>query len=212
MNSNKIILVGGGGHCVSIIEMIRSTDQYSIFGILDVQEKVGQEINGVKIIGTDNEIASYCKDGFSFIISIGQLKSSELRRRLSNEIEENGGNFATIIATSAYVSKTAKIGSGTVIGHKAFVNAGVNIGTNTIINSGAIIEHDVTIGDFCHISTNSTINGDCTIGNDVFVGSGCIVNLGINITNQTILGSGSVVIKDINESGFYTGIPAIKHG
>ena len=51
-----IILIGGGGHCISCIDVVEKTDQYEILGILDVKAKVGTKIGKYEVIGTDDEI------------------------------------------------------------------------------------------------------------------------------------------------------------
>lgn len=43
-----IILIGGGGHCKSVIEAAESSGR-AIAGILDMAENVGHEILGCKI-------------------------------------------------------------------------------------------------------------------------------------------------------------------
>jgi FlaA1/EpsC-like NDP-sugar epimerase len=42
MSKEKIILVGGGGHCRSVIDVIETENRYEIVGILDKPELVGQ--------------------------------------------------------------------------------------------------------------------------------------------------------------------------
>ena len=38
----KIILIGGGGHCKSVIDIIETENKFQIAGILDLPEKVGK--------------------------------------------------------------------------------------------------------------------------------------------------------------------------
>ncbi len=42
MNKPNIILIGGGGHCKACIDVIEQENKYTIAGIIDVPEKVGQ--------------------------------------------------------------------------------------------------------------------------------------------------------------------------
>lgn len=192
MNDRRnIILIGGGGHCKSVIDVAESAG-YTILGIIDKPELVGTSVLNYKIIGVDGDIPHYV-DKAEFVITVGQIKSSALRRKLAQYVLESGGKFATIIASDAYVSKYASIGEGTVVMHKAVVNAGANVGTNCIINSMANIEHDVKVGDFCHVSTGVMVNGEVKIGNDVFVGSGSIIHQCVNIMANSVIPAGNVV-------------------
>lgn len=200
-----IILIGGGGHCKSVIDAAEGAG-YTVLGVLDIPEKVGQDILGYKYIGTDEDIPGFVNDA-EFVITVGQIKSSSIRRKIAERVEKAGGTFATIIANDAYVSKYADVGEGTVILHKAFVNAGSHVGRNCIINTMANIEHDAQIGDFCHISTGTMINGEAHVGEDCFVGSRSILYNCVTVCSDVIIAAGSVVDKDIWQPGIYAGNP-----
>ena len=43
MEQKNLILVGGGGHCKSVIDVAESTG-YNILGILDMPEDVGKQV------------------------------------------------------------------------------------------------------------------------------------------------------------------------
>jgi FlaA1/EpsC-like NDP-sugar epimerase len=53
---NKIILIGGGGHCLSCIEIIEGGGEFEIAGIIDKKEKPGSSVLNYQIIGTDNDL------------------------------------------------------------------------------------------------------------------------------------------------------------
>lgn len=190
-----LILVGGGGHCKSVIDVAESAG-YTILGILDKPEEVGKQVLDYKVIGTDDEIPQYVGKA-EFVITVGQIKSSAIRHNIAKRIEKAGGKFATIIAPDATVSKYATIGEGTVILHKCVVNAGAKIGKNCIINTMANIEHEAVIGDFCHISTGVMVNGMTKVGNDSFVGSGSVLYNCIEVSVNSIIPAGGIVKSNI---------------
>ena len=202
-----LILIGGGGHCKSVIEAAESAG-YSILGILDRPELVGKEVLSAKVIGTDDDIPNFV-DKAEFVITVGFILNPAIRIKLYKKVKETGGTLATIIASTAYVSKYATIGEGTVVMHNVFVNAGAKVGNNVILNTFTNIEHDAMIGDQCHISTGTMVNGDCKIGNNCFVGSQSVLANGITIGDDIIIGAGSFVRKSINIKGIYSGNPAI---
>jgi len=203
----KLILIGGGGHCKSVIEVAESAG-YIIIGILDRPEEVGKKVLDYEIIGIDDDIPQYV-DKVEFVITIGFIKNPALRIKLYNKVLQAGGKLATLIASTAYVSKYAQLGQGTVVMHRAFVNAGAWIGNNVIVNTFANIEHDAQIGDQCHISTGTMVNGDCKIGNNCFIGSQAVLANAISICSDVIVGAGSLVRKSIHQAGIYSGNPAI---
>lgn len=202
-----LILVGGGGHCKSVLEAAESAG-YQILGVLDMPENVGKEVLSTKVIGTDDDIPAYV-DKAEFVITVGFIKNPSIRIKLYNKIKEAGGKLATIIASTAYVSKYAEIGEGTVVLHQAFVNAGARVGKNVILNTATNIEHDAVIGDQCHISTGTMVNGDCKVDNRCFIGSQSVLANGITVGEDIIVGAGSLVRKSITEKGIYSGSPAI---
>ena len=203
----NLILLGGGGHCKSVIDVAESAG-YNILGVLDKPEEVGKQVLDYKVIGTDDDIPQYV-DKAEFVITVGFIKNPATRIKLYNKVKEAGGRLATIIASTAHVSKYATIGEGSVVMHNAFVNAGAKIGNNVIINTFANIEHDAIVGDQCHISTGTMINGDCKVGQKVFIGSQSVLANGITIGDDIIIGAGSVVRKSIERKGIYAGNTSI---
>lgn len=204
---NNLILLGGGGHCKSVIEVAESAG-CNILGVLDRPEEFGKQVLDYKVIGTDDDIPQYV-DKAEFVITVGFIKNPSIRIELYNKVKEAGGKLATIIASTAHVSKYATLGEGTVVMHQAVVNAGVNIGVNSIINTFANIEHDAQIGDQCHISTGAMVNGDCKVGDRCFIGSQSVLANGIEIGDDIIVSAGSFVRKNISVKGIYSGNPAI---
>ena len=200
-----LVLVGGGGHCKSVIDVAESAG-YNILGILDMPEDVGKKVLDYKVIGTDDDIPQYV-DKAEFVITVGFIKNPTIRIKLYNKVKEAGGKLATVIASTAYVSRYSHIGEGTVIMHQAFVNAGAHIGANCIINTVSNIEHDAQIGDQCHISTGTMVNGDCKVGDRCFIGSQSVLANGIEIGDDVIVGAGSVVCKSMYNKGIYYGNP-----
>lgn len=203
----SLILVGGGGHCKSVIDVAESAG-YNILGILDMPEDVGKKVLDHKVIGTDDDIPQYV-DKAEFVITVGFIKNPATRIKLYNKVKVAGGKLATIIASTAHVSKYSTIGEGTVVMHQAFVNAGAHIGINCIINTFCNIEHDAIIGDQCHISTGTMVNGDCKVGDRCFIGSQSVLANRIEIGDDIIVGAASFVGQTIMKKGIYFGNPAI---
>lgn len=205
MKSKSLILVGGGGHCKSVIDVAESNG-YTIKGVLDLPENLGKKVLNYYIIGNDDNISEFIDD-YQFMITIGQIKNVKPRIELFNRITNLGGKFATIISRSSVVSDYSTIETGTCVMHQSVINANAKIGKCCIINTLANIEHDSIIEDFCHISTGVTINGSCRIGKSSFIGSNTVLFNGIYITEGCIISAGSVVRSDLNKKGLYYGNP-----
>lgn len=167
-----IILVGDGGHCKSVIDVIEQEKKFNIIGIISKQkEQIGSKVLGYEIIGCDDDLESIFKNCKNACITVGQIKTNKVRVEIYNSLKQIGFNLPIIISPVAYVSKHAKIEEGTIIMHQALINSNVTIGKNCIINTKALIEHDVIVEDNCHISTASVINGGVIIKENTFVGS-----------------------------------------
>ena len=210
MNKKQIILIGGGGHCKSCIDVIESTNEFTVAGLIDSKEKFGESILGYKVIGCDDDLEELSKTYNYALITVGQIKSAKIRVRLFNLLISLGFELPPIIASSAYVSSHATIGHGSIIMHQAMINANADIGVNCIINTKALIEHDSTVGNHCHVSTNSVLNGDVKIGDECFVGSGTTFVNGLTTSNNVFIGINSVVNKKLSEPGIYVGNPIRK--
>lgn len=192
MKKEQIILIGGGGHCKSVIDVIEATEKYLIFGIIDIKENIGKKILDYEIIGCDDDIPTFIKQCKNFHISLGHIKSNELRINAFNIVKSFNGRLPIIISPTAYVSKYVQLGEGTIVMHHAIINAGTTIGCNNIINSKALIEHDVVIGNHCHISTGSIINGGVEVGDNTFFGSGAVSKQYVKIPARSFINANSL--------------------
>jgi sugar O-acyltransferase (sialic acid O-acetyltransferase NeuD family) len=206
-----IILIGGGGHCVSCIDVLRLGNLFEIVGILDTADKVGTSLLGIKVIGDDEDISRLAGKYKNFLITIGHIKNSEKRVRIFETVKKYGGNLPVVISPKAYVSPLATIQEGTIIMHNSLVNSGAVIGKGCIINTGALIEHETSIGDFCHISTQAVVNGQVHIGKNSFIGSNSVIANNISLPEQIIVAAGACILKSPEETGTYIGNPARKY-
>ena len=190
---NDIVLISGGGHCKSVIDVIEQEGLFKIVGIVDKPEFLGSNVLGYSVIGSDSDLESLAKIHTHAIVTVGQIKSADLRIKLFNLVLNAGFVLPNVISPRAYVSKYANIGKGTVIMHNALVNANAKVGYNCIINTNALIEHDSNIGNHCHIATNVVINGSVLVGQESFIGSGSVTKEGIIIDDNSFIKAGSVV-------------------
>jgi sugar O-acyltransferase (sialic acid O-acetyltransferase NeuD family) len=194
----KIILVGGGGHCKSCIDVIENENKYKIIGIIDKKKNF---LLNYKVFTESYLNKRLIKNNYS-LVTVGHIKNYKLRVKLFNKIKNLGFKIPSIISPSAYISKHVVIGQGTIVMHGAIINAGAVIGNNCIINTNSLIEHDVAIGDHTHISTEATINGGVVIGNKVFIGSRSIIKDNISIGDRSIVGAGLYIKKNLKKNSF----------
>jgi sugar O-acyltransferase (sialic acid O-acetyltransferase NeuD family) len=189
---HNLLLIGGGGHCRSVIDVIESQAQFKIFGIVDSNPELNNVL-GYPVKGGDGDISYLREICPHALVTVGHLGSYLKRAELYERLVNLGFNFPVIISPRAYVSRHAKVSSGTVIMHDALVNAGAQVGENCIVNSKALIEHDAIIEDHCHVSTAAVINGGVKLGRGSFFGSQAVTKQYINIAPESFIKAGSVV-------------------
>lgn len=175
----------------SVIEVAESAG-YKIKGILDKPELVGKKVLDYLVIGTDEQIIDMVGEAL-FVVTVGHIKDPSLRVKLHHQVLEAGGQFATLIASSARVSRYALVGEGSVIMHNAqFVNAGAQgIGEGCIINTSANIEHDVSIGIFATRVHGCDGKRGCIIGEKSFIGSQSVIQNNVSIVKECVIAAGA---------------------
>ncbi|MCK5541281.1 MAG: NeuD/PglB/VioB family sugar acetyltransferase [Desulfobacterales bacterium] len=194
MFENEIILLGAGGHCHSCIDVIEKEGVFNIAGIVEQKGKNQQNSGlGYPIIGYDNELSALKKRFDYAFITVGQMGSSTLRKKLYKALVELKFSIPIIISPFAHVSKHTKINDGTIVMHHACVNAGAVIGNNCILNTKSLIEHDSKVGDHTHISTGAILNGNSTIGSNCFVGSNATIVNGAKLPDNFFFKAGIVI-------------------
>jgi len=189
----EILILGAGGHCRSLIDVIELEGKFKIAGIIDNELPVGNKVLDYKVIGNDNDLKKLRKKYEYAIVGVGQIKTPKIRIKLFNLLKNLGYNLPVIVSPRAYVSKYAQIGEGTVVMHDALVNANAKVGKNCIINTKALIEHDAIVEDNCHISTGAIVNGGVVVGEGSFIGSNAVTKENIKIPEKSFIKAGSIV-------------------
>jgi sugar O-acyltransferase (sialic acid O-acetyltransferase NeuD family) len=188
-----IILIGGGGHCKSVIDVIELEGKYNIAGIIDSEKKQSSKILDYEVLGNDDEILNLANSYKNALITVGQIKSPNLRIELYELVKKAGFFMPSIVSPRSYISKYATLGAGTVIFHDVIINVNAKIGINCIINNKALIEHDCYVGNHCHISTNVTLNGGVNVKNGCFIGSHSVAKEGSNIKSNSVVSFGTLI-------------------
>lgn len=204
----KIVLVGGGGHCKVIIDIIKSNNQYEILGITDVTG-IGDKILDIPVIGDDSTLHElYNKGVKNAFVCIGAINNIKIRDKIFNKLKSIGFNIPKLIHKEATISNYSKVHDGTCVMAGAVINPGTIIGENCIVNTGAVIEHDCFIGRNTHISPKSCILGGVKVGENSHIGAGSTILQGVSIGDDVVIGSGAIVLKDIENSVTAVGVPA----
>jgi len=196
-----IVLIGAGGHALSVIDSMHSLGFLGpgLIDELQTGEYLGYPIFGPGIEDVpDYQTAKYH-------IAIGDVAN---RKKWYDRIQKSGLQMVNIIDPTATVSRYAWMGTGNYIGKGAVIIAGVGIGDNNLINTMALVEHGSRIGSHTNISTRSTLNGDVMVGDMAYVGSSATCNGQLEIGECAVIGSGAIVTKDVPAYTTVVGVPA----
>ncbi|GAB1444197.1 acetyltransferase [Ignavibacteriales bacterium] len=176
---NSIYILGGGGHAKVIISILKSLNNYTILGYVDIIDR--GTILGVNYSQNDEDLLQ--NEGVNLVVglSYGNNIYDSQRERVIRKFENHNFIFPVIISPSALLKEEVEIGRGTVIMDNSLINPSCNIGEFCIINSRVIIEHDVQVGSFSQISPGGIICGDVQIGKNCFIGAWTVINDGISV-------------------------------
>ena len=203
----RIIILGTGGNCLDICDIINESKKGRCIGFLDDDElKWGKTIYGVKVLGPLSSATKH--KNVYFVNGIGSPNNFWKKDKIICKTGLKPKNFISIIHPTANISKSAKIGYGTVIFPNVTIASNVKIGNHVIILSGTVINHDVQIGDYVCIASSVSISGRVKIGKMCYLGSNSSIREDVNIGDFSLIGMGSVVLRDVQSNNIVAGNPA----
>jgi sugar O-acyltransferase (sialic acid O-acetyltransferase NeuD family) len=211
-NKHKLLLLGGGGHCRSVIDSIDRV-HYTDIVIVDAVKITGKTVSSIPVVGTDDDIYSLFNEGYKqAVITIGSIGNPVKRIGLYKQLKKAGFQFPSIIDFTAIISQScSNIGEGVFIGKGVIINTGVKLGAFSIINTGAIIDHDCDIGRFVHIGPGVRMSGEVHIQDYAHIGVGSSIIQSVSVGENAIVGAGSVVVSDIEKNVTAFGVPCKIH-
>lgn len=198
--SNDVVLVGGGGLCLLIVDAINLSREYNIIGIVDDYAQKGEVRFGYEVLGPIEETLKELYDkGLRLAVNcMAAMESSTdnplffARRDLAAKIKALGFLLPNIIHPNAKLEPSCRLGEGNII------LAGANIGSRAVI------------GDNCYINTNTMISHECIIGNGVKIAPGAILAGRIKVGENTLIGMGATIYMNLNIGAnvvIYNGVP-----
>ena len=197
MRNKSLLLIGGGGHCCSVLDCVLESGRYERIGIIE-QAMTDRTLLSVPVVGADADLPALYADGWvSAFITLGSIGNPERRRALYEAVKTIGFEIPSIVSANATIGRDAEIGEGAFVGKKAVVNAGAKIEVCAIINTSAIVEQDCGIGAFAHISPGCILCGGVSVQEDAHIGAGAVVRQDITVGRNALVGAGSVVVGDI---------------
>ncbi len=206
----KLAIIGSSDLAKLVIHQALESGHFSVLGIYDDFSEMGKSIDGIKIIGTLNDVLNDFKDNkFQYLFVAVGYSRMEYREKVFNQFK-NKIPFANIIHKSCLIDSSVILGKGVFLFPGVILDKGVRLGDNVLLNIGVAIAHDTVVNEHCFLGPRVSIAGFTEIGAKCYIGTNATIIDNLNICSGTIIGAGSVTIKDIQEKGVYVGIPSKK--
>jgi len=147
-SQNSLLILGAGQYGVMAAEIAESMGVFNRIAFLD-------DSLGENVVGTLNDLPKFAAEFRYGFVAIG---NPALRRKLTEQLQQNGFTPATLVHPTAYVSPSAQLETGCCVEPNATVQTGAVIKLASFIASGAVIRHNATVGEFCHVDCNAVVN------------------------------------------------------
>lgn len=159
----RLVILGAGGYGRTVA---------------DVAEQLGYTTIGLDDADPTHPLSSFQSYINSSTFFIPAFGNNAFRMEWINRIEDSGGQLASLIHPTAYVSPTATINPGTVILPHAIINTDVEVGKGCIINLGAIVDHGCILEEGVHICLGAIVKGENRIEKYSKIEAGEVVERG----------------------------------
>ena len=195
----NIVVIGASGHAAEINEYLIALNSSSPFPVVKIEGFIDDDPRSYKqyvfsapYLGSIND--HIIRKDYYYLMGIANIR---YRRTIIEKFQIAGAQFMTLVHPTAYVSESAKIGTGSILGPHVNIGPNVCVGKFTLINSRCSLGHDTTIGDFNFISPNVCFSGFTTVGEENLFGINSATLPGITIGNQNRVEAGMILHKDI---------------
>lgn len=204
-----LIIIGAGGMGRTMYDMARESNgygiEYDIHGFIDDNTSALDSFENYPPLIAP--IQGYQpKDNEIFICSIG----GPARKKCMKEIISKGGNFLTMIHSTARIGTNVLIGEGSIIGAFTTIGADAKIGKYNLIQSYSVIGHDSIIGDWNRIDTHVTLVGGTIVHNEANIHTSAMISHNVTIEDNSRVAACSFVIRKVKAGTTVMGNPAKK--
>lgn len=206
--AKEIIIFGTSGHAKVCIDIF-TLNKFSLIGLVSKEKNKGKQINGVPIIGADDDkriLRMIREEEIEYFVAIGDNKRREGVINALKKITHREPTNA--IHPDACISQFATIGNGNFINCGVKINTGSAIKNYTIINTAATVDHDTTVEDYVQISPGVNLTGNVRIERMAFIGTGAVVIPHITIGERSTIGAGACVLNNVPPHVTVVGCPA----
>jgi sugar O-acyltransferase (sialic acid O-acetyltransferase NeuD family) len=206
---SRVIVVGGSDQGRQVIDAIVERGFHTVVGVLDRALARGDEVAGVPVLGTDDELRICAAEvnADRFVVAIGD--NATRGRILERERTATADIIPlSIVHPAAVVAHDAKLGAGSIVLAGAVVGNGCSVGSGVLLGTNSSIDHDGYVDDHASLGPGVTTGGTVRIGRCTAIGLGANIVHGVSIGEDTVIGAGALVLHDIPARVVAYGVPA----
>jgi len=201
MKEKPFVILGAGGHGRVVAEALRASGR-RIAAFLDPDRSLwGKEVEDIRVAGGDEALSEFPVARFAFAIGVGGRKDTRLRRALHEAAAARGAVLPPVVAASASVARSARLGDGAQVLTCAVVHPGASVGAGTVVNTAAVVEHDCVLGAHAFVAPGAILCGGVKVGDGTFIGAGAVILPGVELGSNVLVAAGTVVRADVPDGG-----------
>ena len=199
---SKLIIVGAGGHALSVADAAISSS-WSVVGFYSPDGAGPSSMMGEIFTSLDALDLS----DVSFALGIG---TNHLRQAVAEDIGKRfpQKEIVSIIHPTAWVSSQAIVHPGAVILAHAAVGPGSTVGHGALLNTGSSLDHESTLGNYASLGPGARSGGNVTVGERTMIGMLAGILHGVKVGSDTVVGAQSLVNTDLDSNLVAWGTPA----
>lgn len=203
----NLIIVGASNFGREVEDLVnrinQNNNEWNFLGFVD-DVLSGQTKEGTTILGPIDYLFDL-QEKPHIVIAIADTLG---RKKIVNELEKYGYEFAALIDPSVIMSSNFEVGQGCIICAGTIFAINTKIGNHCIINLGCRIGHDTIINDYASLMPGTNLAGNVIVGQGCYFGLNAAVIDKVNIGEWTTVGAGAAVINDIPSRVVAVGVPA----
>jgi len=213
MRTTDVVIIGGRGNGTAVQAAIEAAahagQSVSVLGFLN--DGGADSLDGSPVLDrlSPESVGRFLhrpSTNFTWALTSSSLREDSKKRFEYLKIPKE--RLQTIVDPSAFVSRTAKLGSGVVVHAFSYIAPGASIGDNSVIWPQTFIGTNAVLGEFSYVAANASVGASATLAEGAYLGMNAVARERTHLGYWSVAGMGAVVIKPVEDFQTVVGNPA----